>query len=804
MTRFFFPVWCKGSIGDFRSPDAGSNPATGSINPHDHARHTLAHTPRITALTATLAILALGLLPTQAAFAEETGELPDNRVYEMVTPNNGDANVYIPRALGGQSIGEGTPTQFQFGAAVDGSAVAYQADPTKGGFGAAGNGLGNQYVARRGAQGGWSQTVIQPPARQASFYSGFSSDLSAGVVLSGLAAAPEVPPLAAGGPGEGYGVLYACTIKESACEVGVPGGPVPQNPYHALFGKPRNRNAETFGSHGVGSGNIDRSVPIPVFAGGSAGFGDSLFEANDALLAGSGKLEEELDSDVKQEITNKENNNYLYDSANGVLGLVDVSENGEVVRGSTLGGPPLSQPSINPPDLSGVISSDGNRVYWTSGAGRIFLRENSGQPESPYDAEGECTVPADACTVAVSAGPAQYWASGDDGRFAFYTESGALYRFDIEDHARELLGPTSVIGVVGATEDGESIYLVSEVVLPSGTNGESAVPVSGAPNLYLLRHGSSGWSTVFVATLFEEDGRTASPFINSLSALKGEFGDWQPGFGRRTARVTSGGGGVVFMSDRALPAVGFPAGYSSGGLDEVYMFEADVNRLYCVSCSASGEAPPVNEEGAAAFLPISWSDTYLPQWVSDGGDRVFFDSAEPLVPQDTNGVQDVYEWEREGTGSCSSETAVNGGCVYLLSGGTSKADSWFIGASSDGDAVFVATRAQLVPGDQNDAFDLYDVQVDGTSPITPPACTGTGCQGVPAPPPTFSTPSSVTFEGPGNFPAPIEAAKPPAKPKPAVKKKTVKCAKSKKLVHGKCVKRKQTHGSRASSKRRGK
>ncbi len=754
--------------------------------------------------TLALCISILGAVSAQAAFAEETGELPDNRVYEMVTPpNNHDVNVYVPLALA-QPVGEGTASTFQFSAAVDGSAVTYQADPAKGGFGAAGRGLGNQYMARRGPDGGWSQYVVQPPGRQANFYGGFSSDLSVGVVLSGLAAAPEVSPLAVGAPGEGYGVLYACTVKESACETGVPGGSVSQNPYRALFGKPRNRNAETFGSHGVDSGNIDRSVPIPIFAGGSAGYGDLLFEANDALLAGSGRLEEELDSDVKQEITNKENNNYLYDSAGGVLGLVDVSSSGGVVRGSTFGGPPLSQPSINPPDLSGVISSDGSRVYWTSGTGRIFLRENSGQPESPYDAEGECTVPADACTVAVSSGPAQYWASGDDGRFAFYTESHALYRFDLEDHARELLGPTGVIGVVGASEDGESIYLVSEAELTSNASGEGSLPVNGAPNLYLLRHGSSGWSPVFVATLFEQDGKEADPFIESIFANKGEFGDWQPGFGRRTARVTSGnGGGVVFMSDRSLPAVGFPTGYSSGGLDEVYVFQADVNRLFCVSCSASGEAPPVNEEGAAAYLPISWSNTYLPQWVSDGGNRVFFDSAEPLVPQDTNGVQDVYEWEREGTGSCTSATGVNGGCVYLLSGGTSKYDSWFIGANSDGNAAFVATRAQLTPADQNEAFDLYDVQVGGVVPPTPPACTGTGCQGVPAPPPSFATPSSVTFEGPGNFPAPIEAAAPPAKPRPAVKK-TVKCAKSKKLVHGKCVKRKQTHGSGASSKRRGK
>jgi hypothetical protein len=150
---------------------------------------------------------------------------------------------------------------------------------------------------------------------------------------------------------------------------------------------------------------------------------------------------------------------------------------------------------------------------------------------------------------------------------------------------------------------------------------------------------------------------------------------------------------------------------------------------------------------------------------------VFFDSAAPLVAQDTNGRQDVYEWEREGTGSCSVGSGVNGGCVSLLSGGTSEADSWFIGASESGNDAFIATRAQLSSDDRNDAFDLYDARVDGVQPVTAPLCTGTGCQGVPARPPVFATPSSVTFSGVGNFPPPTEAA-PVAKAKPKAKTPT--------------------------------
>ena len=147
--------------------------------------------------------------------------------------------------------------------------------------------------------------------------------------------------------------------------------------------------------------------------------------------------------------------------------------------------------------------------------------------------------------------------------------------------------------------------------------------------------------------------------------------------GHRTAAVTAGGSGVVFMSSHDLPAVGFPKGYPGGGADEVYMYESAGNKLFCVSCSSSGEP----RGGITAFLPINWSDVHLPEWVADEGNRVFFSSNVQLVPQDTNGRRDVYEWEREGAGGCVAGSGVNGGCVYLLSGGTSEADSWFIGAS---------------------------------------------------------------------------------------------------------------------------
>ena len=176
---------------------------------------------------------------------------------------------------------------------------------------------------------------------------------------------------------------------------------------------------------------------------------------------------------------------------------------------------------------------------------------------------------------------------------------------------------------------------------------------------------------VFIGSLSAEDGHLAKPVFGYGEI---ESGDWQPGLAARTARVTGDGGGLVFMSDQSLSVVGYPHGYPNAGAEEVYVYEAGSNSLFCASCGSTREV-------ASGYVPVGWNDTRLPQWIGEDGDRVFFDSESSLVSQDTNGKQDVYEWEREGSGTCTNGAGVNGGCVFLLSGGTSQSDSWLIGAS---------------------------------------------------------------------------------------------------------------------------
>ncbi len=673
--------------------------------------------------------------------------LPDDRTYEMVTPpENENADVYAPYN-GSESMysesAEGIPSSRLFQVSDDGSAVAYEGDATSGGGnGEGGNSLGNQFLARHLPDGGWITHSIQPPGVFSTQYQGFSDDLSVGVLVTGTPAEPTNPPLSTEALGEGYRVLYSRVTSENGYQPLFTNGVPPIRPARAPSGRGWfGTNQAVAESKGHGGS--------PSFAGGSADFGDRLFEVNDALLPGVGTLETELKDDVRKELAEVEkggtnlyenDNTYLYDSAGKILSLVDVSPEGKVLPSATFGGVPN--------DFSGAISADGRRVYWSSlevilnsefhtidreRPTHVYLRENPTEPQSPI-LNGKCSVPSDACTVPVSEGEAQYWTSAANGRYAFYTEGGGLYRFNAEPEANHapdevLVGAgAGVVGVLGAGQDGEDIYFAAKAALVPGATPQTCE--GGGCNLYLLDKGK----TIFIAGLSGSD----------------ENGDWLADLAERTSRVTSNGESLVFMSDQSLDAVGYPHGPPNAGA-EVYVYEAGSNSLFCASCGSKREA-------TTGYLPIGKDIIGLPHWISEDGNRVFFDSGSSLVSQDTNSKQDVYEWEREGSGTCTNGSGVNGGCVYLLSGGSSPSDSWLIGASESGNDVFIATRAQLAPEDQNETFDLYDVRVDGVKPVSPPQCTGTGCQGVPAPPPTFATPSSVTFNGVGNFPPPVSIA----------------------------------------------
>ena len=660
------------------------------------------------------------------------GAAPDKRVDEMVTPpENLDSDVYVPYSVENEEFGNGYETTYAFQVAADGNGVVYEAEPNHNGGGeSAGNGLGSAFLATRAPQGGWTQISLQPPGRRGTNYFGFSSDLTVGILRSYTDSAVNEesglpgPPA----PSGGYSELYLTTL-----------GSETYDPLDTV--KPPNRSSGETQQQTFVSDEGDRH-PYPIYAGGSADMSQLLFLANDDLLEGNGSVEKELDQDAKSEVEHGEDNNYLYEWTAEGLHLVDLLPEGKgVAPNAIFGTTQQGNPGVNPPNFANVISSDGSRIFWSTLSANhkptaLYVRENADQPQSSLNAQGECTDSGDACTVQVDkavGGGGRYWAAASDGSKVFFTK-GDLYEYDVNTGVTSDLTPgVEVQGVLGASETGDYVYYAD---------------ASG--KLYVLHESGGEWQApVTIATLTEEDGTNVGPYAGSLNKTK--VGDWIADIGQRTSEVTPNGLGLVFMSDQGLAVQGFPNGAPGHpGQDHVYVYEAADNSLFCASCSQSGE--PSSGE---SYLPVSWNDSHMPTLISEDGDEVFFDSTVALLPQATNHTQDVYEWEREGTGGCATGTGLRGGCIYLLSGGMNPYDSFLIGASANGSNVFMVTRAQLAPEDQNENDDVYDARAEGVRPLNPPECTGTGCQGIPGAPPVFATPSSVTFAGVGNFEPPV-------------------------------------------------
>ncbi|HEY2140701.1 MAG TPA: hypothetical protein VGG98_01425 [Solirubrobacteraceae bacterium] len=654
--------------------------------------------------------------------ATTAAPLPDGRVYEMVSPpQNQDADIYAP-GLQGYTGNGGTGSPFQ--AAANGEAITYVGESVSGGNGSSGSGgfggtrgdkggvnfTGNQLLARRSASG-WTQEVIAATGRAHSFYEAFSEDLSTGILRAGsfaelTALLPEAESL-----GAGYRVLYTRNDKTQA--------------EHALF-----TQFTQMGQPGIFGF-------FPRFVGASADFSTMVFDANAALTPGAPA------------------GSHVYESKGGQPSLINVLPDGTVEPSAQAGGvEEAGAEEEGSPEFSRAVSADGSRVVWTG---------TGSHPNLYMHRDAAATVQVDASQAGGVGGGGHFWTASSDGEKVFFTDDAAagltsdtvsgsganLYEYDVGDRKLTDLttGPDArVQGVIGATEDGSYVYFVADGALAEGTTTGTcegwAGSLSARCNLYVRHDGT----TTFVSSLSQNDGLLVSNTTGITPGGGGGIeGDWVTGVGLRTADVAADGA-VVFDSDLSL------TGYRNEGAKEVYVYDpATGGELTCVSCDPSG-APPLTADvlkktQIAGLLPVSHDTSHATRVISADGGRVFFDAAVPLLPQDTNRQMDVYEWERDGAGTCTLAK----GCLSLLTGGKSDAGSFLLDSSLSGDDVFVVTRAQLAEQDRNENYDVYDVRVDGVRQATPPSCSGTGCQGVPLTPPTFATPSSVTFSGTGNF-----------------------------------------------------
>jgi hypothetical protein len=557
------------------------------------------------------------------------------------------------------------------------------------------------------------------------------------------------------------------------------------------------------------------------------------------------------------EATGRQN---LYEYAGGALRLVSVLPNGE----------PIAQAGVsagvgsNDLNMRGAISTDGERVVFESGNGEeLYLRDlGLGQ-----------TVKLNEVHPGASGGTgrASFQVANSDASKVFFTDAArlttdataqpgkpdlymcaidaiggnlscALSDLTADHNLGEAADVRTKVSAIDAT--GEHVYFAANGILTNTPNAAREHALAGD-----CENETKAGST---CNFYEYD--TTSKQTSLIAVLSSaDSPDWGGHgnlhvLGNLTARSSPNGRFLSFMSRRSLTGYDNHDVNNGQADEEVFLFDSASGSISCVSCNPTGARPigVFDKESFPGLLvdhPQTWIEKTLagsiPGWtlgpslnvalhqsryLSDSG-RMFFNAADALVPQDTNKVEDVYQYEPPGTGDCTSSSqsfsSVSGGCVNLISSGGSKEESTFLDASESGDEVFFLTDSRLTANDVDGALDVYDAHVcSASSPCPPlppapaPACDGDACQN-PGSPPSDATPGSLTYKGPANASPPPAVAPPKPKAKPLTrtqllaralksckkdkaKKKRVACEKQARKKYG------PTEKSKAKTKARAK
>ncbi len=617
--------------------------------------------------------------------------LPDGRRYELVTPpNKGDGEDMFGVGDDGVNTDEGYASE-------DGEHFMLWTASAFGPFPAA---FGNVYVFSRGADG-WSFQALASPSLgvQSTDDTVFDPwDFSAVGVREAV----------------GY------NDEQSVGLEGPPGGP-----YATL------------------ATSVTAEEPVDV-VGDSEDASHVLLESREHKLPLCEAAEEHLAKELDERSTEL----YEWTASSGCLTLVGVkslSHGGGLLGpcGAVLGS---GQSTEYAGAAHGAVSPDGSEVIFTApdpvGTGTRCWEEGHGAtpPQVYMRVDGETTVEVSAPQPGGTASaPAVYVGSGDDGTKVFFvtrseltkeavelgTKEPELYEYDTQAPPAEQLVRVSR-GEKGVEGNVESVPAIS----PDGTTvyfnagGDLAL---GGEHGGLYRYDTETGTTTFVAP---EQGYTARPlgadrwFDEALHQDRGNVA-LDP---RASYFTTADGAYLLFESSGDL------TGYESDGQGELYRYhvEGQGGSIVCVSCNPSGTPPSGTAEFARSAVNHDNPAGGPVRAMSENGEYVFFDTAEALVPSDTNHAIDVYEW--------------HDGTISLISTGQDALGSYFLGSSAyrnsrgetvEGGNVFFGTHSQLVPQDTDSAGDLYDARIDGgfSTNTRSGACEGDACDNPPSAPP---------------------------------------------------------------------
>jgi hypothetical protein len=155
---------------------------------------------------------------------------------------------------------------------------------------------------------------------------------------------------------------------------------------------------------------------------------------------------------------------------------------------------------------------------------------------------------------------------------------------------------------------------------------------------------------------------------------------------------------------------------------QMYAYDARAGEVVCASCIPTGEAPMIEYERPGYFVQLDKLKHVLAsqsgRFMSDDG-RVAFTTADALVPRDTNGKLDIYEFVDN-----RAQLITTGVGEIDTQAGSLLYPTTLIGleaVSRDGIDIYFSTFETLVAQDGNGAFlKFYDARTNGGFPVNPP------------------------------------------------------------------------------------
>ena len=393
---------------------------------------------------------------------------------------------------------------------------------------------------------------------------------------------------------------------------------------------------------------------------------------------------------------------------------------------------PATVTDANVDTFTPLISRSGTRTFFTTDESLAGSDTDSVSDVYARNADGSLTLVSDGPFTPDPALPAGVAGASADGSRVFINTAERLWQFTDSDsandvYAREADGsitevsdnPTSSPDAAvdaffgGSSADGSRVLFVTTESMVAGDTDATARDV--------YAHNADGSISLITGSTVNPDPERDAEYAGASADGARVF--FTSGESRSTfadtddyddvyARNANGTLSLITDHPTTNPDVDESAGFGGASADGARVLFFTREQMLASDSDAVLDVYARNADGTLSHLsdnPATSIDAALPavpHGTSADGKRVFFDTAERMLPSDTDSANDVYARDADGGLSHVSD--------HPSTTTDAANDVLFRGASADGSRVIFTTEERLLTSDTDAADDVYARDADGT------------------------------------------------------------------------------------------